>query len=382
MGWAQTARFASKDLRQQPYPGVTGLTVADMASHYFAQDLTPHLSYATLPPLIAGLLVNLGPICPTCASGLLSPWLVSPATGTVLEVTPSFTSDVTASLDPSMSALLASVGRTTELVVPSESVTSLRAQNVATRAVVLDEQTLLPMQTVIETQTGLAAVSSVPCPDGEPRCDIFRTRSVRALSGSHGELYVVGRDNASGIEHLAVLGLDGKSFLDRPLGGVEAGGTELAVTFRLIDDSLYVLDTLERNGKPILRLMRVDRTGIAHELATAAYHGIFDQFYLGTTPDGLIALSASRAKAGPSLYLLLEPRDVDVRLAGWLIRPARLATQPDARESAGLSVIEQSKPKSPLAVAHVLRNDFHASPPDHHDGASDEDEGATLPWLH
>jgi hypothetical protein len=379
IGWMQTAVFGGNDLRKQAL-STTGLTIADAANGYFAQDLEPGwlVDFTfLLKPSMSEVLAHLGPmkICllapPLCIDGLMSPWIFGLDDGRLLQTDGKVVVDIGSAVDPAAGALLRQVGRGLELIPTSEPIPALEAQGADLRAAVLDAATLEPTHLLVDNGNGLGAAPVSGCLPGDPRCDLLGNRSVRAVSGSRRELYIVGTGD-DGFERLTVLNLSTKELVDRPLGGIDATGHELALTYRLHDDSLYLLDELERNGKRHLRLSHVKRTGVAHELALVPYAGVFDRFFLGTTPDGLLALTATRAPAGPSLHLLLRPEAGNVSLAGWMIRAGQVVAV-DARERPGLAVATQAHASAQLRLGDVARSEFHASPPKH--------VHPVLPWL-
>jgi len=137
-------------------------------------------------------------------------------------------------------------------------------------------------------------------------------------------------------------------------------GTELALTYRLEDDSLYLLDRLDAGRDRFLRILRISRQGIGKELARVPYKGHFDRLFLTATQDGLLLLSASRSRGnGPTVFLLLEPAAAGLRLRGRHVEPGSLLRAPDALSPAAIAAaIERSNIRG-VALLDIPRSEFH-----------------------
>jgi hypothetical protein len=360
VGWAKTRTLAGA-----PLAGLTD----DLASHYFENDLEPRV---VLPKPLTALVDDIGKLlshyayvdatrlCGLCPwppePGLVFTWpeeiyLIEPSgapgpvdTGLEPRATP-----IGGLIDPLTRAALGQIGTSRVIVGASEPSSLLRAAGVDDRAVLLDATSLLPVETLSEGPGGLQVGGTLPCLPGDPRCDVAGTRSVRAMSATRSELYVVGRDAASGRERLVVLALSSGELLDLPLAGVEDTGIERALTYRFEDDSLYLLDVLAHSGAELLRIVQIDpRTGQARERLRRELP--FGQaglaLHLATSYDGKLLLSASGpSKLSRPVYLLLDPsaggNAPGLGVAGWAAdeKLGGLALPPDARGRFAIGVV-------------------------------------------
>ena len=138
--------------------------------------------------------------------------------------------------------------------------------------------------------------------------------SARALSGLLRRLFVVSNDDGGG-EVLTVLDLASGATVERPFRGAETDATPLSMVYRPKDDSLYLLDRLEKGHgyrrKSFLRVLRISRLGDAEELTRVRIHRHRKRtaYHLTNTHDGMLLLTASGPKYRRAFYAVLEPTD-------------------------------------------------------------------------
>lgn len=369
IGWAST-----RELAGAPVGGAS----ADLAAHYYAQDLNPRfgLSFFSLA------LVNLPSVsyvdfqlCPKCPFPEPAGW-IAPTPTDVLLVSGSLAgagakqnvaTSVGSELAPATAGALATLGVTRTAVFASEPSDALRAQGIATRGVLLEQESLLPVGDVLETPSGLAFSSREVCPPTRPECDVVRSRSVRAMSGRRAELFIAGREG--GVQRLVVLDLVGGALLDTPLTGVDPSGTERSLAYRMADDSLYLLDTVLEKKKPKFRLLKIARNGAASELFRVAAWGNHKatSAFVTVTGEGLLLVAFSGpSNHGHGLYVLLEPSAVPgqpIEVVGWAFdpEPGRLLLPPEGRQSAAIAIAKLAV-TGEVVFRNIPRSMFHQEP--------------------
>lgn len=431
VGWAHTPRVGSRTLANEPLSGVPNATHADLANHYFPQDLNPRPNYdvAGIPIIDIDKLSRLPErVCARCPRPFAGPWLYNVDPVGPVQIAGGRGFELAGEVSAELFSVFSGLGSATELVIAAEPVAAMQSRGIALRAVGIDRVSGEVSATLVQTPLGLDVAAETPsalCGPGEIllscegalRCglacdgvignstsspeedDTCRLAtdpggeltdedlcfadcligtiacaaggcatpcdgtvecadpadegpqvcgqagsSVRALSGTNRELFVFGvRD---GEESLTSLGFDDGGnvvhMASAPLLGVDNSGTELAITYRIHDDAVYMLDELRNGHRRFLRLLRVRRdqpTPVAEELLRVPRLGLFTHLFLTATPDGLLTLAASRSGLFPATtYLLLEPLDDGVRVREWYRDRAALAQAPDTRHRGVISV--------------------------------------------
>lgn len=366
VGWGYTPQYFIFDLTQAALPGSPSLRYADLASHYFKQDLgakgtitlSPNVYY--LPPkLVRWPWPDPGPLSvSTEVAGHVGPWL-SISGARVLAVTNNLATDVTDELDTGLLPLVRGIGTTYTMVAASEPQTVLASRKASLRGIFLDAMTQFPIGGVFEGPDGIP--TNTPLGSCGVECDVLSHRSVRALSGLRAEHYIVGREGDE--ERFTRMDLFTGAITDVPVTGINQQGEELAIAYRYQDDSVYLLDRVGTGLLRSLRLLRLDRGGSALELARVPYLGLHDVFHLGVNPEGqLVITSVLRAALGGSTSIvLLEPGDAGVRFVGWLTRPGRVVLPPDTRNRFAYPVATDVG-GGLVALAEVPRSEFRALP--------------------
>lgn len=365
VGWASTRALGGLALAGAK---------ADLAARYFAQDLNPRfgMTFFSLGLVQMPSVAYLDfPLCPKCPFPDPPGW-IAPSPTEVLVVLgalagPGPAKNVAVAVGSELSAptraTLASLGVTRSVVSASEPSDALRAQGISTRGVLLDSESLVPVGDVLETPTGLAFSTRDVCPPARPECDVVRSRSVRAMSGRRSELYVVGREN--GIERLITLDLIGGAVLDTPLSGIDAGGKERSLAYRMADDSLYLLDAIAGQKGSEFRLVRIKRDGAASEVSRFAAKGDADatSAFVSVTAEGLLLLALSGPSAnGHSLYVLFDPSAASGgsnQVVAWTVdpEPGRLLLAAEGRQSSAIAVAKRS-PTGDIIFSNIPRAAF------------------------
>ena len=95
--------------------------------------------------------------------------------------------------------------------------------------------------------------------------------------------------------------------------GPPANDTAIALTYRLADDSIYLIDAITQGWSRVLRLLRISRTGAMTQMAQSYWNEpSTPQMYLGTTFDNMRV-----RKEAPSTLRNLTRARVRVDLMGW-----------------------------------------------------------------
>jgi hypothetical protein len=166
-----------------------------------------------------------------------------------------------------VTAVLADVGDTLDLITPSEPRPVLDMRGISLHAVAVDRGTSTPTTKLLLTHDGLLAVplGGIRAVEvGGAKAQAVSAGALQdlvwALSGTNAELYAVGRPGAGQPVQMRVFEVGTGAARDVLLTGEPTNGRPLALTYRVEDDSLYLLDEVRVGPRRFLRLLHVSRT--------------------------------------------------------------------------------------------------------------------------
>ena len=353
MGWAATRSFGGASLEGQP---------ADLANNYFAQDLNPNADWGDLfvpPPLLY-------PACFVGDCNVLPEWppMYSFPDPREARVIREGVVQRLAVIDQGLGRFLTQLGQSLELVVPSESPATLAVAGVALRGVALDVATQAVAGTLVRGRDGMERGTAPPVFAGPGR-------NARAFSALRGELYSVGWSEELGSQVLTTLEVLSGRVSQRPLRGIDASGRELALAYRLKDDSLYLIDELGSAEGASLRLLRISALGDAQELGRAPRGALGERLFLSPNPESQLVLSSSGSRGkSHSEYLLLDVRGPSARVVGWQrdAEPGSLSRAPGTQSRMAYAVVREQAAKgrarARYTTGYLERSAFAAPSPE------------------
>jgi hypothetical protein len=332
VGWAFTA-------------SLNGATIAnpDLASNYFEQDLDPRstIPLPVLDPPISAL-PPWKPISPEagcrgCSSDRFA-WItrfvdarINPSD--LVAIAPDFAGIIRPNFDAGLLDRFSRVGSGLAFVTPSESSQAVERLLATQRGAFIDAATR--QITSVRAATDGSLVSDVL------PVSLTTAPAAAAFSSFHGELYAF--NGQSGAETLTTVDTRLAKMSQVALTGVSAG-TPLSATYRLADDSLYVLDRLGTTSNSPVRIVRVQRSGSSQNLGQISNLGTRTDLRLATTFDDKLLLTAAGQQWDQALYIVLQVSGgaVEVLSSRYESQPGSLLLAPLANRANGLAVATRS----------------------------------------
>lgn len=345
MGWAFTNSYSGPS------------SSADLRSNYFAQDLNPRSRYGILRPNLPIAVVPpwIRPepgACLGCSSARY-PWIsrvVDPALdpGQVIAIGIDTVQVIRPNFDPGLIDKLGRVGAGIALHVPSESDALIDRLNATERGAFIDATTR--QITAIRAGSGGSLVSQV-LPG-----TLAVLPDAAAFSAVRGELFALSQSENA--EQLTIVDMRSASSTSALLSAV-AKGVPLSATYRFADDSIYVLDRASASSGP-LRLLRVTRSGDARDLGQIADPGFRTNFYLASTADDRLLVSAAGQAWDQPIYLELTTTDTAAQLVSvrYGDRPGALLLPPRATRTSGYATALSSALGGAPSFSDERRIDF------------------------
>lgn len=329
---------------------------ADLASDYFAQDLSPMLR---LPgPFIYHQ--PLQPIWyPDPASLVSSAWLVSPQLGVVYAVENGFARAVN-DLSPATTSFVYSLGRTADAVLASEPTQVLAARDIPLLGVAIDRVSGAPTTVLVRNGSSFHAVPECDPTSVSCRGVVDEKDPVYAVSGTRGELYSVAADAPGSPYRFGRFDIFADRGTEQPLLGLDEFGTLIGLTYRLVDDSVYLVDTVEtKHHASTLRIVRLSRGGIAHVIMRLRMLRSAKVFVSPTYDDQLlVTLAPPDPLPGPTLYLLVDPSGAGSLTGAFLDWRLGSPAVPPAALTPGRYSIAIKTAKGMLETRDIERADF------------------------